>query len=308
MKDLLKIWKITWIHFQNPKKSELLEIWEEYDLHEIIIDDIVEDGTQDKIDTYDNHIFMVFHFQKYDQKQKRYISNELSVILWKNFIITISSHHTTHIEKIKQDYIWETANLEDPEKYKITPYYILYKIIDVMFDKTLKLLNKSTRDIVILEEEIFSNQWLNKALLEELMIKRRNLVFLKHLFIPQEEIILELQKTIEKFYGRQLDLYFEDLQYKLDKIDNNISILTKNISSLSEIYNSLMNIKLNSVISRLTWFTLIIWTLTFIVWIYGMNVGLPFENSPYAFMSIFSLMLCISGIMFFIFKKRWWFD
>jgi len=84
------------------------------------------------------------------------------------------------------------------------------------------------------------------------MIKRRNLVFLKHLFIPQEEIILELQKTIEKFYDGQLDLYFEDLQYKLDKIDNNISILTKNISSLSEIYNSLMNIKLNSVISRLT--------------------------------------------------------
>jgi hypothetical protein len=32
------------------------------------------------------------------------------------------------------------------------------------------------------------------------MIKRRNLVFLKHLFIPQNELITELQKTIEKFY------------------------------------------------------------------------------------------------------------
>jgi Mg2+ and Co2+ transporter CorA len=84
------------------------------------------------------------------------------------------------------------------------------------------------------------------------MIKRRNLVFLEHLFIPQNELITELQKTIEKFYDGQLDLYFEDLLYKLDKIDNNIKILTKNISSLSEIYNTLMNIKLNSIISRLT--------------------------------------------------------
>lgn len=105
MKNLLKIGKVTWIHFQSPKKSELLEIGEEYDLHEIIIDDIVEYGTQDKIDTYDNHIFMVFHFPKYDEKQKRYISNELSIILGKNFIITITSHPTSHIEKIKEEYL-----------------------------------------------------------------------------------------------------------------------------------------------------------------------------------------------------------
>jgi Mg2+ and Co2+ transporter CorA len=201
---------------------------------------------------------MVFHFPKFDEKQRRYISNEFSVILGKNFIITITSHPTSHIEKIKSEYLSETSDLEDPEKYKISPYYILYKIMDVMFDKSLKILSKSTRDIVMLEERIFMNNGLNKALLEEMMIKRRNLVFLKHLFIPQEEIILELQKTIEKFYDGQLDLYFEDLQYKLDKIDNNISVLTENISSLSEIYNSLMNIKLNSIISRLTGFTLII--------------------------------------------------
>ena len=49
MKHLLKIWTVNWIHFQNPTKDELLDIWEEYDLHEIIIDDIVDQTTQDKI-------------------------------------------------------------------------------------------------------------------------------------------------------------------------------------------------------------------------------------------------------------------
>lgn len=258
MKNLLKIGRVSWIHFQNPKKSELIEIGEDYDLHEIIIDDILEYGVQDKIDTYDNNIYMVFHFPKYDEKQKRYISNELNVILGKNYIITISSHQTTHLERIREEYIKETQDIEDHEKYKISPYYILFKIIDVMFDKTLRILNKSNKDIVALEEEIFSKNGLSKKLLEDMMIKRRNLVFLKHLFIPQEEIISELQKTIEKFYDGELDLYFEDLQFKLDKIDNNINVLTKNLSSLSEIYNNLMNIRLNGVIGTLTAFTLII--------------------------------------------------
>jgi len=308
MKNLLKIWKVTWIHYQHPKKTELLDIWREYDLHEIIIDDIVEYWVQDKIDTYDNHIFMVFHFPKYDEKQKRYIPNEFSIILWKNFIITITSHQTNHIEKIKQEYITETKDLEDPEKYKISPYYILYKLIDVMFDKTLHILSKSSKDINILEEEIFSNSWLNKKMLEELMIKRRNLVFLKHIYVPQSELLTELQKTIEKFYDGQLDLYFEDLLYKIDKIENNIIIQTKNIASLTDVYNSLMNIKLNSIIWTLTVFTLIIWTMTFIVWVYWMNVKLPISEWSWTFYLIMWIMIILWIILLYFFKKRWWFE
>lgn len=307
MKNLLKIGRVSWIHFENPKKQELLEIGETYDLHEIILDDIVEYWVQDKIDTYDNHIFMVFHFPKYDTVSKRYISNEFSIILGKNFIITITSQKTNHIEKIREEYLEETKDLEDPEKYKISPYYILYKVLDVMYDKTLKILTKNTKDIMLLEEEIFSNEWLSKKLLEELMVKRRNLVFLKHVFIPQAELIAELQKTIEKFYDWQLDLYFEDLLYKLDKIENQINILTKNISSLSEIYNSLMNIKLNSLIGTLTVFTLIIWSMTLIAWIYGMNIALPMAESPSAFLVISGLMISLSVVLFFFFKKKWWF-
>lgn len=308
MKNLLDIWNVKWIHLQNPKRQELLEIWEQFDLHEIIIEDILEYGTQDKIDNYDNKVFMIFHFPKYDERQKRYIWNELSVILWKDYIVTITSHQTNHIDKIRWEYIEETKNLENPEKYKISPYYILFKILDIMFDKTLRILTKSTKDIVALEEEIFSKNGLNKKLLEEMMIKRRNVVFLKHLFLPQDEIILELQKTTEKFYDGQLDLYFEDLLYKLDKINNNISILTENLNSLSEIYNNLMTIRLNWIISKLTAFTLVIWLMTLIVWIYWMNVELPFAWNNYLFYYIIISMAILSISLILLFKKWWWFN
>lgn len=308
MKNLLKIWTISWIHFENPKKSELEEISKDYDLHEMILEDIEEYWVQDKIDTYDNHIFMVFHFPKYNEKQKMYESNEFSIILWKNFIITITSYKTNHIEKIRQEYIEETKASEDPEKYKISPYYILYKIIDVMFDKSIKVLAKNSRDIMWLEKELFSTDEVNTKLLENIMIKRRNLVFLKHLFVPQEEVISELQKTIEQFFDGQLDLYFEDLLYKLDKVENQISALTKNISSLNEAYNSLMNVKLNWLISTLTVLTLIIGSLTLIAWIYGMNVSLPLEHDPNAFWILMIGMIWLSYILYWYFKKKWWFQ
>ncbi|MBW7954858.1 magnesium transporter CorA family protein [Candidatus Gracilibacteria bacterium] len=308
MKNLLKIGTVSWIHFENPKKQELIEISEKYDLHEIIIDDILDYGVQDKIDTYDNHIFMVFHFPKYDEKNKRYISNEFSIILGKNFIITITTEKTNHISKIREEYIEETQDLEYPEKYKISPYYILYKIIDIMYDKSIKLLSKNSKDIIGLEEKIFSNNGLNKKLLEDIMIKRRNIVFLKYIFLPQNELITEIQKTIEKFFDGQLDLYFEDLLYKLDKIENQISSLTKDLSSLNETYNSLMNVKLNSMLGVLTLLTIIIGSMTLIAGIYGMNVSLPFENSKYAFFIIMGLMIAISLMLYLLFKKKGWFE
>jgi hypothetical protein len=38
------------------------------------------------------------------------------------------------------------------------------------------------------------------------------------------EILEELQKTLPKFYKEDLDVYFEDLVYKLDKITNTLSV------------------------------------------------------------------------------------
>jgi Mg2+ and Co2+ transporter CorA len=75
--------------------------------------------------------------------------------------------------------------------------------------------------------------------------------------VPHKEILEELQKALPKFYKEDLDVYFEDLEYKLDKIMTNISISFENIESLADTYNSLMNIKTNSMISLLTIFAAI---------------------------------------------------
>jgi magnesium transporter len=308
MKNSLKIWNITWLHFENPQKQELLDIWEQYDFHEIIIDDIIDLTTQDKIDVYDNHIFLVLHFPKYNERNKSYESNEFSFILWKNFIISITSLPSNNIEKIKKEYEDEISEREEDEKYKISPYYILYVIIDAMYDKSISVLNNSNKDIIELEKWIFTENWITKKALEWIMIKKRNLVFLKYNFVSHSELLEELQKTIEKFYEWQLDLYFEDLAYKIDKIDNVIDIQSKNVNSLTEAYNSLMNIKTNSLLKLLTIFTFIIWTLTFIAGVYGMNVDLPMDSWEGAFLIIMTLMCILFIILLLFFKKKGWLD
>jgi magnesium transporter len=68
-------------HASNPSLKELNKIKDMYDLHEIIEDDLYEANTQDKIDVYDDFIFLVLHFPKFNNRTKTYFSNEFNIIL-----------------------------------------------------------------------------------------------------------------------------------------------------------------------------------------------------------------------------------
>lgn len=65
MEKVLNIGKMTWFHCSSPSAKDLQEIKNTYDLHEIIEDDISEVNTQDKVDVYDDAMFLVLHFPKY---------------------------------------------------------------------------------------------------------------------------------------------------------------------------------------------------------------------------------------------------
>lgn len=306
MEKFLSIGNVTRVNFSNPSASEIKEIVDTYDVHDIVEQDIKETNTHDKIDIYDECIFLVLHFPKYDKINSRYFSNEFNIILGKNYIVTVTKYHTTHIDNIRKEYAEDIDHKDPDEEFKISPYYILYKIIDVMYDKVLVALNRFNLDLNNLEESIFNKNILNETLLSKLLVKKRNIVLLKHLMLPQAEILEELQKATEKFYEWDLDVYFEDLIYKTNRITASINMAMENTESISTIYNTSANIKTNTIVSILTILTVIVWLMTMITWFYGMNVKLPGQEFTYTSLLIIWWMVLISAVMIIIFKKKKW--
>ena len=304
MKNILHFGKTDWIYLFDPQKEEINDLVEEYDLHELIEEDLFELTNQEKIDIYEDHMFVVLNFPKYNAITKKYLQNEFSIILGKDRIMTMTKYDTNHVTSIIKEYSEELKTRDSDEEFKISPYYILYKVLDTMYDKTIRMLKKSATDVSLLEEQLFASSKLERVLLEELMIKKRNVVWLKHTFTPHMEILEELQNTLPKFYKEDLDVYFEDLIYKLDKIMNTLSVWFENIDSLSDTYNSLMNIKTNSMIGVLTIFAAITWVLTLISWIYWMNITLPGQHEPYFFVLVMAIMFFVCLALLWLFKKN----
>lgn len=183
-----------------PSKEYIDELVNTYDLHELIEEDIVSQVAQDKIDVYDNCLFIVLHFPKYQTNLQKYVVNEFSIILGKDFIVSLTRYKTNHIETIKSDYEKEILRMTDDEKFKFSPYYILYMIMDEMYVKILHALRNFTADLRDVEDTVFSTRKLDKSILEQIMIKRRNIVALKHMIMPQREILKQLQQETLKFF------------------------------------------------------------------------------------------------------------
>lgn len=308
MKDeQIKIWWTTWIHLVDPDEKQIDKLVDKYDLHEIIEQDFLDFTTQDKIDTYDDCLFLVMRFPKYNTRTKKHFANQMHAILWKNFIITVTSYVTNNVEKIQNQYREEIAEAEDDEKFKLSPYYILYKIIDAMYDKVLTWMTKFNQDLVKIEDSAMDESSVTPETLSELLIKKRSAVLMKHIITPHSEILSELQTATMNFYEWDLDVYFEDLQYKTDKILSLVSIAYENTESLFDVSDTLTTIRTNKTISILTIFTVILWILTRISGLYGMNVVLPAQNAFWVFWRLLGWMIAIAILTMLYFKRKKWF-
>ena len=82
--------------------------------------------------------------------------------------------------------------------------------------------------------------------------------FLKEYSNQLDEMEAGKSMTVNKEYEGDLDVYFEDLEYKTSKILGHISIIHENIDSIGEIFNTLTNMMTNKNIGILTVLTVII--------------------------------------------------
>ncbi len=301
MEKTLKVGKTQWICIQNPAKETINKLAKEYAFHEMIVDDILEINAQSKIDTSSNHFFMALTFTKYIPEESRYTFNELDAIIGENLIITTTGIESETLNTTFNDIAKEVESIDG--SYKSSPYYILYRIIDAFYDKTLKSLAISSQKLLNIQMKI-EKKW--EDVIDELISEDLDKIFFKHNFLSQEDIIDELIEHVAQFHENHLSTYFNNLKAKLAKIVRTIKILTEKNDSLMSAYNTFLSIKSNKSVTRLTFINSIFMPLTVIAGIGGMSERSMMtgpENRRIAYPLFVVLCFVIAYITYLILRK-----
>lgn len=81
------------------------------------------------------------------------------------------------------------------EDFLNDPAYLLYDIIEGFLTKTMKMLERFSKDLKSLERDLFSSR--SHETIRNLMVKKRNIITLKHMMKPQIPVLRQTENYMK---------------------------------------------------------------------------------------------------------------
>lgn len=309
----LKIKDIEWIDWvylpdnnsKNNSKKDIKKFLEQFNFHELDIEGCLEENQNPRIDYYDDYVFITLHFPKYNKNTKRYYFNEMNFFLSKNRIISLRKHDENLIDSLFEKYKNKNnfnLNTDSDEDFKITSAYILYEILQELIEKMFKSLDTFSVNLRMFEVKVFKSP--SDSLVKEIMIKKRNIVSLKHMIKPAINVLKMIELRLKNIFDDDLEVYFEDLEDKIQKAFWDSERLLETIESIEDSLKTLVSIKTSHSMRVLTLLSTFLLPLTFITSFYWMNISLPFEKNHFLVYWILLLVWIFMFVFILNLRKR----
>lgn len=295
IEEIKEFKKGSWISLVSPSEVEIRKVCENVNIQEDFIRDALDYEEKARIDTEedDGTILFVIDVPVIEKSEENdiYTTMPLGMIVVRDdFFITVSLKKNKVIED------FEKRKIKNFQTYKKTRFiFQIFYLNSSYFLNYLKQINKETE----IAEYILKNSMKNKELLKLLSLEKGLVYFTTSL--KSNEIVME--KTMR---GKIIKLYDDDEDILEDAIIENrqaieMSQIYSNIlNGTMDAYASIISNNLNGVMKFLTSITIVLAIPTMISSFWGMNVNLPFQNSPIGF----SIMIVIAIIT--TLAVTWW--
>jgi len=294
-----KIERHCLINLISPEKNELEKLSGEMLIPADFLTDPLDVDERARIETDDGVLFIVLRLPKYDESSEiPFTTFPAGIILTKNDTIVIIS--TSDIPESLDLCNGRTKSITGGKRSSVILQIFLKTAL--LYLRYLKEINRRTGEI----ERELQKSLKNEELIRLLNIEK-SLIFFTTSLKSNELMMERLMKT------ELLKLTTDDKDKLEDVlIDNKQAIEMANIyssilSGMMDAFASVISNNLNVVLIILTSITIILMIPMLTASIYGMNIELPFQNSPHAFFIVTGISFSASLLCVLIFIKNRWF-
>lgn len=292
---------VHWLNVEGIHDTQLIEqIGEHFQLHPLILEDIVNTSQRPKLEEYDNCVFITLKSLVFNEKEKRVTPEQISIVLFKNLVITF------------QEQIGDTLS-EVLERIKLSKFkirgkgtdYLVYALIDLIVDKYYFSIEALGSQLELLEDEVFNNP--SPASLQKIQSIKHELLEVRRSVYPLREVINRFQKDDLDFINENNLKYFNDVYDHTIKIIDTIETYRELNTGLKDIYLSSISLKMNQIMQVLTIVGAIFIPITFLAGVYGMNFDyMPELHWKYSYPVFWLIILLIIGALITFFRRKKW--
>lgn len=289
--------KDCWVRVSSPTPAECEFLSRQLGIPIAFITDPLDVDERARIETDEGVTLVIVRIPYFDPQNEEipYKTLPLGVIFTDECILTVSS-------KIDEGYLDFVIGRVKGFSIEHRGRFLLqvFSKTALLYLNYLKDINKRTDAI---EGELHKSMR-NVELIKLLNIEK-SLVFFATSLRSNEFMMERLQKTGIRMTEDDKEL-LDDVIIENKQAIEMANIYSNILSGMMDAFASVINNNLTLVMKLLTSVTIILMIPTFVSSTFGMNVPLPFQNSPHAFLIVtgISLMLSLTGVAIF-WKRRW---
>ncbi|MEP6512577.1 MAG: magnesium/cobalt transporter CorA [Parafilimonas sp.] len=293
---------ISWINIDGLRKDDVEEICKHFNIHTLIMEDILSVGQRPKMDEMENLLFCLLYMLYYNEESNCVEQEQISIVLGKNFVISFQ-------EEAQKDVfhpLREKLRVAGSKLRQGTADYLCYSLIDMIVDNYYLVLEKLGEKIEILEEDII--RYGNTRSLGQINSLRKELIVLKRNFAPVRELVNGFIRSESDLLEERTTKYFKDVYDHIVQANDLVENYRDMMMSLQDLYLNKVNLRMNEVMKVMAIVTCLMAPPTIIGGIFGMNFDIiPLSHQQTGFYFVVAAMVFIPIIMILIFKKRGWF-
>ena len=296
---------LTWLNIEEPTDAEISWLQEHFDYHPLDLEDVLSRRRQRaKIDEYDDYVFLVLHFPRFDKTTGRLQAAELNVFIGPGIIITIPKEPMKPIRAV-----WSRCEAREDARVDFMSKgsgFLLYEIVDQMFDYCFPILDKIGFKLDTIEDAIFEGH--GDSVVRDISNVKQEIINYRKVIKPPRPTLRMLERAVQRYAPQDLEIYFDDIVDKNERIWDSLENYKEVAEALEATNESIITHRLNDMLALLTILSSVLLPLTLITGFYGMNIdNLPFARNGVASL-IFLLFLMVTlavGVLFYVRKRKW---
>ncbi len=302
LKNIPKLKSISWIDIvglRDVKKLE--EIGKIFNLHPLLLEDILHADQRPKFDHYENALYIVVRMFYTNLKGDRNFSEQVSIVFGKNFVISFQENIGDVFEpvrkRIREGYIMLSSRGTD---------HIAYMLLDAIVDNYFVVLENMGERIEELENTVLNNP--TEHTLQKVNHFRQEALVLRRAIWPLRDVISRFEREESPLLNKGIKIYIRDVYDHAVQVIEALETYRDILSGMVDLYLSSISNKMNSVMKVLTIISTIFIPLTFIAGVYGMNFKyLPEVGWKLGYVWALGLMAIVALVMISYFKRKKWF-
>ena len=291
---------LRWINIERPAAIDQGWLEERFDFHPLDYEDILSRNQRPKVDEYDDYLFIVLHFPRFDKRVGRLNAAELDIFIGPDFVITLPNEEVRPVE-----FLFERCRASEEvreQHFSKGAGYLLYRIIDSCVDASFPMLRKMGNKLDRIEEELFEGS--SEDLVRDISNVKQEIINFRKIVRPQRATFRDLERNKARYIPDDLDIYFDDINDAWERIWDMLENFKEVVEALEGTNESVLAHRGNEVFRLLTAFSAVLLPLTLIASVFGMNVHVPGEGALSGFWAVIGVMAVTLGAILYYFRKR----